>query len=323
MSEPSADAAVPRVAYWPFLGVDLLLVATAWLIYHQAHRPMVHFEVAAIALCTALGAWLAVWPLVLQHRAELARDERSDLVGTLAQLQQLDQLAGRIALATSQWQTAQEHAASAVNAAREIADRMSAEQKGFQTFLEQATGTQRQHLELEVSKLRRAEGDWLQTAVRILDHVYALHVAAQRSGQPNLAAQIEAFQTACRDAARRVGLVPVVVAPGTPYDPNLHQPYDPAAAVPANALVSDTVGAGYSFQGRYLRRAVVLLQPGPEREVPLVSEESATLTTVVEDRSASESLPLSTPDLETPTIAVEDSPDSADSVDGTTLPNPA
>jgi len=64
-----------------------------------------------------------------------------------------------------------------------------------------------QHLELETAKLRRAEGDWLQVTVRILDHVFALYVAAARSGQPRLAEQIAAFQNACRDAARRVGLV--------------------------------------------------------------------------------------------------------------------
>ncbi len=323
MSEPPAGAAAPRVAYWPFLCVDLLLVATAWLIYHQANRPMVHYEVAAIALCTALGAWLAMWPLVLQHRAELARDERSDLVGTLAQLHQLDHLAERIALATGQWQTAQEHATAAVNAARDIADRMSAEQKVFQTFIEQAAGTQRQHLELEVTKLRRVEGDWLQTAVRILDHVYALYVAAQRSGQPHLAAQIDAFQNACRDAARRVGLVPLVVTPGTPFDPNVHQPYDPAAAVPANALVGDTVGAGYSFQGQFLRRAVVLLQPGPQREGPLVSGETTTLRTVSGDLPGLESPPLSTRNVEELPPAVAESPDSPSELDETSPPNPA
>lgn len=323
MSEPPAGAAVPRVAYWPFIGVDLLLVATAWLIYHQANRPMVHYEVAAIALCTALGAWLAVWPLVLQHRADLARDERTDLVGTLAQLQQLDQLAERIALATGQWQTAQEHAAGAVNAAREIAERMSAEQKAFQVFIEQAAGTQRQHLELEVNKLRRAEGDWLQTAVRILDHVYALYVAAQRSGQPHLAAQIDAFQNACRDAARRVGLVPLVVTPGTPFDPNVHQPYDPATAVPANALVGDTIGAGYSFQGRLLRRVVVLLQPGAQPEAPLVSGETTTLRTVSGDLPGLESPPLSTRNVEELPPAVAEFPDSPSELDETSPPNPA
>lgn len=318
MSEPPAGA--PRVAYWPFLCVDLLLVATAWLIYHQASRPMVHYEVAAIAFCTALGAWLAVWPLVLQHRAELARDERSDLVGTLAQLQQLDHLAERIALATSQWQTAQEHATAAVNAARDIADRMSAEQKAFQAFIEQAAGAQRQHLELEVTKLRRAEGDWLQAAVRILDHVYALYVAAQRSGQPNLAAQIEAFQNACRDAARRVGLVPLVVTPGTPFDPGAHQPYDPAAALPANAVVNETVGAGYSFQGRPLRRVVVTLQPGDVPEVPLVSGETASISSTGGDQV--ESLPIASPNVEAPPPTVEESP-SASEPEEASPPNPA
>lgn len=320
MSEPPASTGAPRVAYWPFICVDLLLVATAWLIYHQANRPMVHYEVAAIALCTALGAWLAMWPLVLQHRAELARDERADLVGTLAQLQQLDHLAERIALATSQWQTAQEHATAAVNAARDIADRMSTEQKAFQAFIEQAAGTQRQHLELEVTKLRRAEGDWLQAAVRILDHVYALYLAAQRSGQPNLAAQIEAFQNACRDAARRVGLVPLAVAPGTPFDPGAHQPYDPAAPVAANAVVNETIGTGYSFQGRQLRRAVVTLQAGEASEGPLVSGETTSISSAVGD--SVEPLPVSSPDVQAAPPTAEPTP-SAGEPEEASPPNPA
>ena len=56
---------------------------------------------------------------------------------------------------------------------------------------------------LEVEKLRRAEGEWLQVLVRVLDHVYALHLGALRSGQPNLIEQLSNFQNACRDAARR------------------------------------------------------------------------------------------------------------------------
>jgi hypothetical protein len=138
---------------------------------------------------------------------------------------------------------------------------MNKEQQEFRTFLEHAANTQRQHLELELNKLRRAEGEWLQTAIRVMDHVYALYAAAARSSQPSLAHQLGAFQNACRDAIRRVGLVPIVVPPGTPFDANLHQPLDPNAPVPEKAVVADVIGTGYSFQGQLLRRVVVALQP--------------------------------------------------------------
>ena len=41
---------------------------------------------------------------------------------------------------------------------------------------------------------RRGEGEWLQVLVRMLDHVYALHQGASRSGQPKLIEQVGNFQ---------------------------------------------------------------------------------------------------------------------------------
>jgi hypothetical protein len=55
------------------------------------------------------------------------------------------------------------------------------------------------HLRLEIEKLRRGEGEWLQVMVRVLDHVQALHLAGQRSGQRNLIEQLTHFQNSCRD----------------------------------------------------------------------------------------------------------------------------
>jgi len=73
-------------------------------------------------------------------------------------------------------------------------------------------------LRLEVEKLRRVESEWLQVAVRMLDHVYALHQGACRSGQPHLIEQVGSFQNACRDAARRVGVTPFTANEGEPFD---------------------------------------------------------------------------------------------------------
>jgi molecular chaperone GrpE (heat shock protein) len=244
-------------------------------VFQQAHRPMVLYEVIAVGCATALAAVLGVWPFLLRQRALEARAERDQLAGTLAQLQRLEEVADRIGLATGQWQTAQEHANTAVAAAREIAGRLTEEQRAFRDLLQQGQAARIQHLELEATKLRRAEDDWLQVAVRILDHVYALYLAAARSGQPHLAEQIGAFQNACRDAARRVGLVAHAAAPGTAYDPQAHQLADPNAALPEEPTVAGTIGPGYLFQGQLLRRAVVVVQPRAtlDRALPPVSGE--------------------------------------------------
>lgn len=258
----------------PFFVGDLLLLGAAGLIWQQANRPMTTYEVAGFAACVALGAVLGVWPFVLRQRAELKLAETAELTDTLGQIQTLEDAAHRIAAATGQWQNVQEYATRAVTAAREIAERMTAEQKEFRAFLEQASHTEREHLRLEVNKLRRAEGDWLQVLVRVMDHVYVLYAAGVRSGQANLIEQLGQFQHACRDAARRVGLVPIAVPPGTTFDPELHQLPDPNAAVPDEAVVADTLATGFTFQGQLLRRVLVVLQAPPLAVTRPLSTES-------------------------------------------------
>ncbi|HXE42325.1 MAG TPA: nucleotide exchange factor GrpE, partial [Candidatus Baltobacteraceae bacterium] len=144
---------------------------------------------------------------------------------------------------------------------------------------------------LEAEKLHRNEGEWLQTLVRILDHVYALSSAASRSGKPELAAQIENFQSACRGTARRMGVTPFVAAPDEPFDKERHQAVGEAA--PADgAIVTETIGTGYTFQGKLLRPAIVKV-----REANVAAEESVP-TEPIEPPSenSEEQLPLQSPD---------------------------
>ena len=70
----------------------------------------------------------------------------------------------------------------------------------------------------------------------MLDHVYALNQAAQRSGQPALIEQLSHFQNACRDAARRVGLTAYVATPSEPFEATRHQLADGDYEPPQGAL---------------------------------------------------------------------------------------
>src|SRR5207245_9616273 len=99
-----------------------------------------------------------------------------------------------------------EGAATTVGTARQIAERMASEAKAFSDFMQKASDAEKGHLRLEVEKLRRSEGEWLQVLVLTLDHVYALLLAGRRSGQQNIIQQLTTFQHACRDVARKVGL---------------------------------------------------------------------------------------------------------------------
>jgi len=275
MSEAKLGA-VPNLRFYvPFILGDLLLLAAAWLIFQNSHRPMASSEMAGVAFCVASGAWFSVWPLVLGHRADLKLLEIAALQDAMAQIQNLELLASRIATATGHWQTAQEHAAETVNAARDVSERMSAEKRDFIAFLEKANDAERNHLRLEVEKLRRAEADWLRVLAQVFDHIYALYTAAVRIGQPNLTEQLGNFQNACREVARRIGFVPLTVEPGTPFDPNLHHLANPDTPAPPGACVGETLATGYTFQGQLVRPPLVSLQaPAAEPAPPPASAET-------------------------------------------------
>src|SRR5207253_2985991 len=139
--------------------------------------------------------------------------------------------------------------------------------KAFADFMQKTNDAEKGHLRLEVDKLRRGEGEWLQSVVRILDHVYAIHQAGVRSGQPALKEQLGQFQTACRETVRRMGLIAFEAKPDEPFNEKTHQLLDPEAKPPPHARVAETIATGYTFQGQFVRPALVRLQP-PEEKPP-------------------------------------------------------
>ena len=76
---------------------------------------------------------------------------------------------------------------------------MAQESTRFIEVMQSIDVSEKEHLRVETEKLRRGERDWLQAAVRVLDHVFALHKAAVQSGQPKLVNQISNFQHAVVD----------------------------------------------------------------------------------------------------------------------------
>jgi len=258
----------PRVPKWPFFLGDAIMLGLAYFIYWQGTAPLPLAEIIAGGLCVILGALLAVTPFVMDYRALLKTIEISALGGAMEKIQNLETLSAHIGSATSHWQLAHEDAEKTSAAAREISNQMATELKDFKEFLLQANDSEKVTLRLEVEKLRRSETEWLQTLMRVLDHVYALHLAAERSGQPQLASQIGSFQNACRDTARKVGLLPFVAGPAEAFDPKRHQTaggVTPAEGTP----IAETLATGYTFQGRQVRLALVKL--GGTARDPLAS----------------------------------------------------
>jgi len=254
------DPIAPKLTKWPFFLGNALLLGAAYFVFAQSQRPMEFKAVLECVICAALGAACSLLPFLLEYRAATKVVESAALTSVVAQIQNVQQLAAQITEATARWQTAQEAADKTADTAKQIADGMAAEVKAFNEFMQRANEGEKATLRLETDKLRRAEADWLQIVVRMLDHVYALNQAAARSRQPALIEQLGHFQNACRDAVRRVGLAPFVAAPAEPFDEQRHQSMDDEPKPAAGALVDETIATGYTFQGRLLRPALVRLR---------------------------------------------------------------
>jgi molecular chaperone GrpE (heat shock protein) len=250
----------------PFFIGDLMLLGAAFFIYFQSKLPMGAWQIFFIVLCVAGGAALGIMPFLLEYRLALKLAEANALAAVVPQIQNVQGVAQQITSATDQWQSVQQQADKTAGLAKQLSERMSAEVKEFTQFMQRSNDTEKANLRLEVEKLRRMETDWLQVSVRMLDHVYALHQGAIRSGQPRLIEQLGHFQTACRDAARRVGLMAYGANAAESFDSQKHQLVDEDAKAPPGATVAETVASGYTFQGRLVRPALVRLTNGHAKE---------------------------------------------------------
>ena len=267
-----SDSNELRVAKWPFFLGNACMLGLAYFIYWQGNFPMQPWEICLGAVCVLLGAALAVTPYIMEYRALVKYGALNRLIASSAlctateKIQNLEALVSQITSATDQWQTAQSQADKTTDAAKEISNRMTEELKDFTVFMQKAGEGEKATLRLEVEKLRRAENEWLNITVFILDHIFALNRAAERSGQKTLISQLGHFQAACRDAVRRVGLVPVLAELNEPFDSQRHQ--TPEGDKPAEgSLVVEIMATGFSFQGRALRPVVVRLNTSKAGEV--------------------------------------------------------
>ena len=276
-----SDRPQTRIARWPsvlpFLIGAALLDYFAWWVVDKSEHP-IHIWMAVLALvAVGGGAWVSVIPFLTDAENATKLDELDKLQSTAHQIQNLEKVATQITIATAQWQNVQEHNGQAIAAAKQVSEEMSQEAVRFGEFMKKASDSEKATLRLEVEKLKRAETDWLQVLVRVLDHVYALHRAAKHSGQSNLIDQLAHFQNACRDAACRIGLVVFAPAAGDGFEPGQHQTADGRKDIPDDAKIFETVATGYTFQGQMLRPALVLLD-APKAPLPVQSAPAAAQT---------------------------------------------
>ena len=268
-----------KIPKWPFLLGNALLLAFAYLIVWKSPHPISKWEILACFAAAALGAILGILPFLLDYRA-MGTALQVNALGVVAdKIRDLEKLAAQISAATNQWDVVQAQADKTAAGARQMADKMGAEVREFSEFMQKMNDTEKTALRLEVEKMHRGETEWLQMLVRVFDHIFALHAGAIRSGQPQLAEQITHFQNACRDTVRRIGLTPFVAEPGEAFDAVRHQVADSKNEPAEGAVVGETIGSGYNFQGKLLRPAIVSLREAgvpapPPASVPLPAREN-------------------------------------------------
>jgi len=253
MENPLNRLKIPK---WPFLLAQIILLGFAYFIVWRSPHPISKWEIIVCFAIAAIGALVGMLPFLLDYRV-MGKFIEAEALGEVAEkIQNLKVVATQISSATNEWLNVHTQAEKISNNAKEISDKMAGEMREFSEFMQKMNDSEKATLRLEAEKLHRNEGEWLQTLVRILDHIYALYCAASRSGQPQLTAQIENFQNACRGTARRMGLTPFVAEPDEQFDSERHQAVGEAKPS-AGAVVTETVGTGFTFQGKLLRPAIV------------------------------------------------------------------
>lgn len=283
------DALKWKVPKLPFIIAELVVIVGGYLFALQAPHAIRHWDV--FVACVVIGAGVGIVPFILDYRAMAKIIEINALGAVSEKIQNLDQFCAQISAATGRWAAVQEfvgeNAEKTATSARQIADKISGEVREFSEFMKRMNDNEKAALRLEVEKLHRGESEWLQVLVRILDHTFALHVAAVRSNQPKVAEQIAQFQNACQGAVRRVGLNGFTGQPNEPFDAARHKLVDAKETPADGAVISETLATGYTYQGKLLRPALVRVRentpaPAPTPEVP---SEPAPVTPIAPEES--------------------------------------
>ena len=252
-----------KCAKWPFIATALILLGLGFALVWKTPHQVPGSEMWLIVGCVIIGALIACLPFYLDWHAAGNLIEVHAVGEVTEKIHDLQRVATQVSVATDRWarvqETTKDNSEKTVAASAELAERMANEVREFNQFQAKMNDAEKGALRLETEKLRRAEGEWLQVVVRMLDHTFALHTAAVHTGQPELIGQISNFQNACRDAARRVGLVPFGAEAGEKFDAEKHRAHG-VENPSADSTMVELLAPGINFQGRLMRPALVRLQ---------------------------------------------------------------
>ena len=257
-----SESTAPKITKWPFIVGDVALLLMAWLVYYESdpNTPFNGLEAFWCFACVAAGAWVMVLPYLREFQAKADLTEASELAASVEKISSLEALTKQVENATEQWLHVEDRANEINATSKEIAGKINAEAREFTEFLQNANDTEKKHLRLEVDKLNRAQVDWVKVVTGMLDHVFALNQAGRQSGQVKLIRQLDNFQIACRDVARRVGVVTHEPKPDECFDGEKHQLRDPEAEPESGAKIIGIAAQGLTHQGQMLRKTIVVIE---------------------------------------------------------------
>ncbi len=258
------DQRTINIPKFPFLIGDFTLVAITIMLILNMEKPLTPTVVLLSIVGFGLAALIGLVPYLLEFFALVKLNQIRTLAEGFKKLQQLDTVANTIHAATTQWLGVHDLAQQSLQAAKDVTEQITREAQAFRELIQKINDSEKNLLKLEVEKLHRAQADWVQVMIGIFDHIYALYKAAVRSGRPELIDQLTKFQSACRDLALRIGLVPVEADRGDLFDPNQHAPADPNVKPEIGTPILETIATGYIFQNRLIRPVIVKIQTPPE-----------------------------------------------------------
>ena len=247
------------VPKWPFLSADIIFIILGYWISTLIQGDPQLWQVMSILSCAVLGGFFAVAPFYFEYSAESKAMETAQLSSVAKEINKMELVASQISSASENWAAVQDSSRQTALLAEEIATGIAETVKSHDEFMAAASNDELNCLKLEVEKLRRAENDWANTLVSLLDLVYRLERSAVASGKAQFIQTMGQFQGQCREAARRVGLVAFEVGDGEGFNPDEHA-LPEGEPVPEGAVISESLLPGVRLQGKLVRKPLVAIR---------------------------------------------------------------
>lgn len=189
---------------WPFIAIDVLLLAATYWISTRYPGPMPSAPLFACAFLAFAGAVIACVPFLVNHahRQEAVLEERQNQIAALAQ--STASSAEQLSIAAASLHSIADSASRAAKHAEALPQKMQEKIHEFKEQLNEVTVSENEALSQEVNTLRAAETERMETmvtTVRKLSSEIARLEAASRKNVTELTETLAQFTASSEQAA--------------------------------------------------------------------------------------------------------------------------